>query len=210
VLAGIVIVYSVGLIQPVEFRNILAIRRTEFLWAMAAFVGVMLIGTLKGILVAIIVSLVALAQQAVKPVIHVLGRKRGTNVFRERSKAHADDETYPGLLLLRLEGRIFFLNADDIATRIAALIAEAKPKVVAIDMQGVVDLEYSALKMLTEAEQRRRESGVSLWLVEMSSQVHATVKRAPLGKTLGREGMVHSLEIAVERYRNRQEKREKS
>jgi SulP family sulfate permease len=202
VLAGIVIVYSVGLIQPAEFRNILAIRRTEFLWAMAAFLGVMLIGTLKGILVAIIVSLVALAQQATRPVIHVLGRKPGTNVFRARSPAHPDDETYPGLLLLRLEGRIFFLNADEIAEKTAALIAEANPKVVAIDMQGVVDLEYSALKMLTEAEKRRRESGVALWLVEMSSQVFATVQRAPLGKTLGREGMVHSLEIAVERYRN--------
>jgi len=204
VLAGIVIVYSVGLIEPAEFRNILAIRRTEFLWAMAAFLGVMLIGTLKGILVAIIVSLVALAQQATKPVIHVLGRKPRTNVFRVRSKQHPDDETYPGLLLLRLEGRIFFLNADEVAERIAALIAEAKPSVVAIDMQGVVDLEYSALKMLTEAEKRRRESGVALWLVEMSSQVLATVQRAPLGKTLGREGMVHSLEIAVERYRSTQ------
>ena len=82
--------------------------------------------------------------------------------------------------------------------------------VVAIDMQGVIDLEYSARKMLTEAEKRRRESGVSLWLVEMSSQVLATVQRAPLGKTLGREGMVHSLEIAVERYRNMQTTAEKS
>jgi high affinity sulfate transporter 1 len=201
VLAGIVIVYSVGLIKPAEFRNILAIRRTEFIWAMAAFVGVMLIGTLKGILVAIIVSLVGLAQQATKPVIQVLGRKRGTNVFRERSPANPDDETYPGLLLLRLEGRVFFLNAEQIAERIQVLIAEAKPRVVAIDMQGVIDLEYSALKLLTEAEQRRRESGISLWLVEMSSQVLATVQRAPLGKTLGREGMLQSLEIAVERYR---------
>jgi MFS superfamily sulfate permease-like transporter len=210
VLAGIVIVYSVGLIQPAEFRNILAIRRTEFFWALAAFVGVMLIGTLKGILVAIIVSLVALAQQSTKPVIHVLGRKRGTNVFRERTSAHQDDETYPGLLLLRVEGRIFFLNADDVSEKIGALISEVNPKVVAIDMQGVVDLEYSALKMLTEAEQRRRESGVSLWLVEMSSQVLATVKRAPLGKTLGREGMLHSLEIAVERFQKLQTKQEKS
>jgi len=205
VLAGIVIVYSVGLIKPVEFRNILAIRRTEFFWAVAAFVGVMVIGTLKGILVAIIVSLVALAQQSTKPVIQVLARKRGTNVFRERSKEHAGDETYPGLLMLRLEGRVFFLNADDIAEKIAALIAEAKPRVVAIDMQGVVDLEYSALKMLTEAERRRREAGVSLWLVEMSSHVLATVKRAPLGQTLGREGMVQSLEIAVERFRSKNE-----
>jgi high affinity sulfate transporter 1 len=209
VLAGIVIVYSVGLIKPLEFRNILAIRRTEFFWAVAAFVGVMVIGTLKGILVAIIVSLVALAQQSTRPAIYVLSRKRGTNVFRERSSEHKDDETYPGLLLIRVEGRIFFLNADDVSERIGALVAETNPKVVAIDMQGVVDLEYSALKMLTEAEQRRRESGVALWLVEMSSQVLATVKRAPLGKTLGRERMVQSLEIAVERYRNMQTAGEK-
>ena len=76
-------------------------------------------------------------------------------------------------------------------------------------MQGVIDLEYSALKMLTESEQRRRESGVSIWLVEMSSQVFATVQRAPLGKALGRDGMVHSLEIAVERFRYMQTTREK-
>lgn len=201
VLAGIVVVYSVGLVQPTEFRNVLAIRRTEFIWVMAAFLGVMFIGTLKGILVAIIISLLALAQQATQPVVQVLGRKRGTNVFRERSDDHPDDETYPGLLLLRLEGRVFFLNAEQIAEKMQALITQAKPRVVAIDMQGVIDLEYSALKMLTEAEQRRRESGISLWLVEMSSTVLATVQRAPLGKSLGRDGMFYSLEIAVEKYR---------
>ena len=56
-LAAVVIVYSVGLIQLPEFRAILAVRRTEFIWAVAAFAGVMLLGTLKGILVSIIISL---------------------------------------------------------------------------------------------------------------------------------------------------------
>ena len=74
VLAGLVIVYSVGLIKPADFRNILQIRRTEFIWAAVAFFGVMLIGTLKGILVAIIVSVVALAQQTANPPVYVLGR----------------------------------------------------------------------------------------------------------------------------------------
>ena len=57
-LAAVVIVYSIGLIEPAEFRAILRIRSMEFLWALAAFAGVVLLGTLKGILVAIIVSLV--------------------------------------------------------------------------------------------------------------------------------------------------------
>ena len=48
-LAAVVIVYSLGLIQPQEFKEILKIRRTEFLWALTAFAGVMLLGTLRGI-----------------------------------------------------------------------------------------------------------------------------------------------------------------
>lgn len=53
----------------------------------------MLLGTLKGILVATIVSPVALAYQVANPRVHVLGRKPGTNVFRTRSKEHPEDET---------------------------------------------------------------------------------------------------------------------
>ena len=56
-LAAVVIVYSAGLIQVAEFRAILAVRRTEFIWAVAAFAGVLLLGTLKGVLVAVVISL---------------------------------------------------------------------------------------------------------------------------------------------------------
>ena len=75
------IVYSVGLIQPIEFRAILRIRRMEFLWALAACTGVILLGTLKGIVVAIIVSLVALLYQTARPPVYPLGRKPGTQSF---------------------------------------------------------------------------------------------------------------------------------
>ena len=48
-LAAVVIVYSIGLIKPAEFREILSVRRTEFIWALTAFAGVVLLGTLKGL-----------------------------------------------------------------------------------------------------------------------------------------------------------------
>jgi MFS superfamily sulfate permease-like transporter len=63
-LAAVVIVYSIGLIDPAEFRAIRKIRRMEFVWALVAMAGVVGLGTLQGILVAIIVSLLALAYQA--------------------------------------------------------------------------------------------------------------------------------------------------
>jgi len=166
-----------------------------------AFAGVMLIGTLRGILVAIIVSLVALAQQAANPRVYALGRKPGTNVFRSRTPENPEDETFPGLLLVRVEGRIFFLNAERIAGQLRLLVAAAKPRVIVLDMSGVFDLEYSALKMLIAAEQRQREAGVSIWLAGINPDVYEVIQRSTLGSILGRERLVYNLEIAVDRYR---------
>jgi sulfate permease, SulP family len=199
-LAAVIIVYSIGLIQPAEFRAILSIRRTEFTWALAAFAGVVLLGTLKGIIVAIVVSLVGLASQVADPPVYVLGRKPGTNVFRPRSKEHPEDETFPGLLLLRLEGRVFFANAGNIGQKIRLLVNEAQPKVIGLDLSAVFDLEYSALKALSEGEKRLRDMGVSTWLVGLNPGVLQMVQRSPLGKDLGREKMQFSLELAVEKY----------
>ena len=199
-LAAIVIVYSIGLIKPADFRHILEIRRTEFVWALTALVGVVLLGTLQGILVAIVVSLVALAYQTADPPVRELGRKPGTDVFRPRSKEHPEDETFPGLLMIQLEGRAFFVNAERIGEKIKALANETKPRVVALDLSGVPDLEYTALKMLIEGEKRQRERGVSLWLVGLNPEVLSVIQRSSLGKTLGRERMHFNLELAVAKY----------
>jgi sulfate permease, SulP family len=199
-LAAVVIVYSIGLIKPADFRAILTIRRTEFIWAVAALAGVVLLGTMQGILVAIVVSLVALAHQATDPPVYVLGRKPGTNVFRPRSSEHPEDETFPGLLMLRLEGRVFFANAARIGEKMRPLVDEAKPTVVALDLSGVPDLEYTALQMLIEAEKRNRERGISLWLVGLNPGVLDVIQRSSLGPTLGRDRMHFNIEVAVARH----------
>jgi len=199
-LAAVVVVYSVGLIKPVEFRSILRIRRMEFVWALAAFAGVMLFGTLKGIVVAIILSLVALAHQIADPPVHQLARKRGTSFFRPCSDEYPDDERFPGLLLARPEGRIFFVNAERIGQKVQTLITENRPNVVALDLSAVFDLEYTALKMLTEAEKRGRLRGIELWLVGLNPDVLASVQRSSLGEILGRQRMLFNAEMAVARF----------
>ncbi len=200
-LAAVVIVYSPGLIQPDEFRAIVRIRRMEFLWALAAFAGVVLLGTLKGILVAVIVSLVALAYQAAHPRVYVLGRKPGTDVFRPLSPEHPEDETSPGLLMARPEGRLFFANAQHVGEQVLSLIESSRPRVLALDFSAVPDIEYSALKMLIEGEERHRAQGVQLWLVALNPAVFEMVQRSSLGETLGRERLLFNLETAVQHYR---------
>jgi len=199
-LAAVVIVYSVGLIQPAEFRNIRKVRTMEFRWAAIACLGVLVFGTLKGIVVAIIVSMIGLASQAANPRVYVIGRKRGADVLRPLSPEHPDDETFEGLLIVRPEGRLFFVNTQSVAEQIDELVAQYKPRVVALDMSRVSDLEYSALQMLMEEEKRASGLGVDIWLVGLNPGVLQVVRNAGFDQRLGRERLLFNARAAIERY----------
>ena len=200
-LAAVVIVYSVGLIQPGEFLAIRKVRTMEFRWAMIACLGVLIFGTLQGIVVAIIVSLIGLSSQTAHPRVYVIGRKRGADVLRPVSPEHPDDETFPGLLILRPEGRLFFVNAQSVAEQMKALVMQHQPKVVVLDMSRVPDIEYSTLQMIVDGEQRLcSEHGTTLWLAALNPGVLEVVRHTPLAERLGRERMLFNARAAIERY----------
>ena len=199
-LAAVVVVYSMGLIKFGEFREIARVRKTEVYWAVVACAGVCVLGTLKGILVAVVTSLLALAQQAYNPPVYVMGRKQNTDVFRPLSPEHPDDETWPGLLIVRVEGRLFFANAQRIGEKITALVEQCKPVVLLVDCSGIFDMEYTALKMLAEGEERFRSEGVSVCLAALNPVVLNAIQKCSLGETLGRERMFFNLQAAVESF----------
>jgi SulP family sulfate permease len=199
-LAAVVIFYSIGLIQPAEFRAIRGIRSMEFRWALIACVGVLVFGTLKGIVVAIIVSMIGLAAQTAHPRVSVIGRKRGADVLRPLSPEHPDDETFEGLLIVRPEGRLYFVNAQNVTQQIDALITQYKPRVLAVDMSRVPDIEYSALQALMEGEKRATESDAIVWLVGLNPGVLEAVRHAGMDQRLGRERMLFNARAAIERY----------
>jgi MFS superfamily sulfate permease-like transporter len=200
VLAAIVIVYSVGLIQPLEFAAIRKVRNMEFGWALAACLGVLVFGTLQGILVAIILSLLGLASQVARPRVHVIGRKRGEDVLRPLSPEHPDDETFDGLLILRPEGRLFFANAQLVSDRVRELVAEHKPRVLILDLSRVFDIEYSALQMMTEGERRLAGQGVTVWLAGLNPDVLAYIRSSGLADHLGKDRMFANARAGIGKY----------
>ncbi len=199
-LAAVVIVYSVGLIQPGEFKAIRQVRTMEFRWAIAACLGVLVFGTLQGIVVAIIISLIGLASQTASPNVYVIGRKRGADVLRPLSAEHPDDETFPGLLILRPEGRLFFVNAQAVAEQIKRLVAEHQPQVIVLDMSRVPDIEYSALQMLIEGERLSAERQAEFWLAGLNPTALEVVRHAGLADRMGRERLLFNARAAIERY----------
>jgi high affinity sulfate transporter 1 len=202
-LAAVVVAYSIGLVNPAEMAAIRRIRTMEFRWALVACLGVMMLGTLKGIVVAVVLSLLALMVIAYDPRVDELRRKPGTNVFRPRSPEHPEDEAIPGLLIVRPADRLYFGNAANVVSKLQALGKAANPKVVLLDSSAIPGLEYTALKMLIEGEEKQREQGRELWLAALNPEVLELVRRTPLAERLGRERMFFTVEQAVAAFEAR-------
>ena len=147
-LAAVVVVTTFPLLGTTDFRAILKVRRTEFLWALAACTGVVLFGNPPGHpgRHSHLDTCAPLSGQP--PPGLCRQRKPGTECFVPVAD-HAGDETIPGLLIVRTEGRMTFASAPRVRERIRVLVHEARPEVVILECSAIPDFEYTALKALT-------------------------------------------------------------
>ena len=195
-------VYSVELIKPAEFAAIRRVRQTEFRWALTAFAGVVAAGHAQrhprgG-------DRVAARRSRSRPTTRRSTRwaaSAAPRSFARCSPEHPDDETWPGLLILRIEGRLFFANAERVADRVRVLVDRRRPRVLVFDCRAIFDIEYTALQMLDRGRGAtgRRGDRASGWPGSTPSARGG--RRSPLGERLGRERMFFNLEAAVARVR---------
>jgi SulP family sulfate permease len=204
-LGAMVMVAAAGLISIESFRQIRRIRNTEFIWAVIAFLGVVLLGTLEGILIAVLISILTLFIQSSFPPVYALGRKPGTDVFRPLSTDHPDDETFPGLLMVRTEGRMNFSSAPNATAKFLTMIEGMDLQVIAIDFSAIPDLEYTALENLEELDEQLNSQGIELWLTALNPEPLNIIRRSSLGEVLGNERLFFNMEQAVEAYQSRRE-----
>ena len=199
-LGALILVSAASMIKPKDFRAIARIRRLELTWALATFAGVIVIGTLAGILVAVAISVLTLLYMAGHPPVYAVAFNRAKQIFR-RAGDDPSDETFPGLLMLRTEGRIHFANAANVGAKMWALVEQTQPRVIVLEASATPDIEYTALGMLIEAERKLRASGVSLWLAGLNPDVRQTIERSSLVAAIGRERVYFTLRQALEAYR---------
>ncbi|MRR59199.1 MAG: SulP family inorganic anion transporter, partial [Deltaproteobacteria bacterium] len=128
VLAAVVLMAVKDLIRFKDLRYYHRVSRLEFNVAMAAVVGVLLFGILKGILLAAIFSILLLLKQASRPRITVLGRFPGSNRFGEVAR-YPETKPVPGVLALRVEAAFLYFNSQNILEEIVRLAGEQQPPV---------------------------------------------------------------------------------
>ena len=137
---GAVIIDAVltGMIDLPEMRRLYRVKRFDFGVAFVAILGVLSVGVLAGIVIGVLLSLGWVVYVAARPAMPALGRARGTHVFRELD-ANPDDEQFPGILMLRLDGGLFFVTADALGDRIREAVVAADPPLSAVilDCQGI-------------------------------------------------------------------------
>jgi SulP family sulfate permease len=201
-LGALVLVAAAGLVKVGEFRAIGQVANRELAWALVALAGVVVLGTLEGILVAVAVSLLNLLYQADHPPVYEVGRKPGTDIYRAMVE-HPDDETVPGLLILRTEGRLHFASVPRALEKMRDFVQQRRPKVVILECSAIPDFEFTALEQLADGEEKLRAAGIELWLARLNPQPLHTVRRSPLGAALGPERMFLDIGTAVAAYLQR-------
>ena len=185
VLAAIVLVAVKGLIDVAALRRTWQLSRVEFWVAMAAFAGVLLLGILEGVLLAAIVSMLLLIHRTANPHVARLGRVPGTRRYSDCAR-HADNETVPGILILRVEAALLYFNATHVRDEVRSLIAAEGDtlRLVVWDLSTSPYVDIAAARMLGEIQRELAVRGAELRIVEARASVRDLL-RAELGRSVG-------------------------
>jgi high affinity sulfate transporter 1 len=148
-LAAIVITASFTLFDWSGTRWLLRVRRSEFLLTLGAFLGVLLLGVLEGIGVAILLSLANFVRRAWRPHSTELGRVEGVPGYHDRER-HPEATVVPGLLIIRYDAPIFFANAPDFGRRLQELLRGAGRPIERVLVVGnaITDIDSTGVEIL--------------------------------------------------------------
>jgi SulP family sulfate permease len=201
-LGALVIVAASSLIDAAGLTRIYRLRRRDFGLAAAALGGVLLFGSLQGVLIGVLLSVLVLFYEANRPPLLVLGRRRGTADFRDHA-AHPDDETWADLLILRPLGTIYFANARRLLDRELELINErhAPPRAVLVDYSAVPDADVTAMDLGEGLHAELSARGIKLWVAGLQGPLLEMTRRSPLWDRAVAEGRIFdSVQDAVEHW----------
>jgi MFS superfamily sulfate permease-like transporter len=199
VLAAVVLVAVAGLFKLSTLKQLWRGDRPEFVVAMAAILGVLSSGLLRGVMIGALISLAQLLRSASRPHVAFLGRIPGTRRFSDRER-HPDNELIPGILIFRPESGLIYFNVDHVRDAIADRVrAEATPpKLVVLDLSAAPQVDLQSAHTLASLADELTASGVRLQVVETRSSVRERLRREGLDGRLGGIDRFTSVADAVE------------
>ena len=185
VLAAIVLVAVKGLVNIPELRRVWKLSRMEFWVAIAAFAGVLLLGILKGVLLAAVVSMLLLIRRVANPHVARLGRVPGTTRYSDCAR-NPDNEMIPGVLIVRVEAGVLYFNTSHVRERLRALVAAEGDalRLVVWDLSTSPYVDIAGARLLGEMHGELAARGIPLRIVEARSSARDLI-REEVGMSVG-------------------------
>jgi sulfate permease, SulP family len=187
-----------GMMDLPEMRRLARVQRLDFWIAVAAIAATLLVGVLAGVMVGIGLSLIWLISVATRPPMPLLGREAGTQVFRELDE-HPEDERFPRVVVLRLDGGLFFATSDALEDRIREVaLSTSDIGGIVLDCEGIDFIDSQGSAKMREILELTEQAGVTLRLARVKPAVRELLRRDQVLDRIGGHRIHGNVHRAVE------------
>lgn len=202
VLGAIVVYAAVRLIEVAEFRRLAAFRRRELLLALGCLLGVLVLGILYGVLVAVALSVIELLARVARPHDAVEGLVPGLAGMHDVDD-YPTAQTVPGLVIYRYDSPLFFANAEDFRRRALAAVDEQSRPVrwFVLNAEANVEVDITALDAVDGLRQELVHRGIVFALARVKQELREDLDAFGLTASVGAERIYPTLPTALEAYR---------
>ena len=198
-LAAILIASSISLFDLASLRRYYRVSRPEFRHAIVAMLGVMTVGVLRGVLIAVGLAMLKLLLLASKPHDAVLGVTPDQEGFVNIAE-NTGAKPVPGVVVYRFDSSLLFFNADHFANRVRQVIQEAdsKPKTFVLDAEAMPIIDTTGADMLESLHAELSKQGISLSVARPKGWFRMMLDRTGVAAKIGHERVFVSVKAAVE------------
>jgi high affinity sulfate transporter 1 len=196
-LAAVVIVAALSLMDLEILRRYLRVRKSAFAVSLVATAGVILLGVLQGIVVAVVLAILLFFRRNWWPHGAILGRVSEDEGWHDIS-THPDSEQLPGIVVYRWEAPLFFANAGAFREQIRKIARERRPRWVVLQCEAITDVDVTAAEMLEQLDNELNAAGTHLAFAEMRRRLQELTLRYGLLETLDRDHFYPTLDAALE------------
>lgn len=204
VLAAIVLMAVTGLINIHDLRRVWRVSRLEFQVAMVALIGVLLLGILKGVLLAAVASLLLLLRRTASPHVAFLGRIPGTRRYSDLER-HPSNEKIPGVVAFRTEAALLYFNVDNVLRDVLTGVRQEGPDVrlVVCDLSTSPYVDLAGASMLLKLHVELQKQGIRLGIAETHASVRELLRAEGLDEKVGPINRFTSVADLIENFQQK-------
>ena len=198
VLAAVLINAALGLVDLKSLARLRRINHQEFHLSLVATLGVITLGVLPGVVIAIGLAILQLLIKASSPHDAVLGQMPGTDGFHN-IKDHPQARTIPGFIVYRFDSGLLFFNSDCFKSRVRALVKEAnpRPRTFLLDAETMPYMDTTGVASLEEVVEELAGQGIAFAMAEAKGPVRLMLERTGLTQKIGEGNLFLTLTTAI-------------